>query len=98
MGEEQINTVAVFRRNVIEIDAHQVPKAVIPRHDIEVRFLDAGGFRHQGVEKTTGAFADPLAADRLGRFARWQTCQQEEVAGFGRGALQRLRHRRHHRD
>jgi hypothetical protein len=72
MGEEQINTVAVFGRNVIEIDAHQMPEAVVPRHDIEIRFLNAGGFRHQRIQQAARAFADALAADRLRRFARRQ--------------------------
>ena len=70
MREEQINTVAIFGRDVIEIDAHQMPEAVVPRHDIEVRFLNAGGFRHQRIQQASGAFANALAADRLRRFTR----------------------------
>lgn len=65
MGEEQVNTVAIFRRDSVEIDAHQVSEAVVPRHDIKVRFLNAGGFRHQGIQQATRAFADPLTAHRL---------------------------------
>ena len=70
VGEKQVNTVAVFRRDFIEIDAHQVPEAVVPRHDVEIGLLDAGGFRQQGVEQAACALADALAADRLRRFAR----------------------------
>lgn len=72
VGKEQVNTVAVFRRDFIEIDAHQVPEAVVPRHDVEIRFLNAGGFRHKRIQQAPRALADALAADRLRRFTRRQ--------------------------
>ncbi len=97
MGEEQVDTVAVFRRNVVEIDAHQMSKAVIPRHDVEVRFLNAGGFRHQRIQQAARAFTDTLAADRLRRFTRRQPCQHKQVPGFGWGTLQRFCNSGHHR-
>ncbi len=73
VGEEQVNTVAVFRRDFIKIDTHQMTKTVVPRHDIEVGLLDAGRFWQQGIKQAARAFADALAADRLRRFARRQT-------------------------
>ena len=97
MGEEQVNTVAIFRRDGVEIDAHQVAEAVVPRHDIEIRFLNTGRFRHQGIQQATRAFADPLAAHRLRGFARRQTGEHKKMPGFGRGALQRFCDGGHHR-
>ena len=97
MGEEQVNTVAIFRRDGVEIDAHQVSEAVVPGHDIEIRFLNTGWFRHQGIQQATRAFADPLATHRLRGFARRQTGEHKKMSGFGRGALQRFCDGGHHR-
>ena len=96
MGEKQVNTVAVLRRDFIEINAHQMPKTVVPRHDIEIGFLDAGRFWHQRIQQATRAFADPLAADRLRCFARRQTGEHEKMPGFGRSTLQGFRYGCHH--
>ena len=45
VGEIEINTVTVFCGKRGKIDAHQPTKTVVPRHDIEIGFLDAGRLR-----------------------------------------------------
>ncbi|MNS70811.1 hypothetical protein D3C72_1041600 [compost metagenome] len=95
MGEKEVDAVTIFRRNGVEIHPHQMTKTVVPRHDVEVRFLDAGRFRHQRIQQTPRAFADPLTHGLLRRFARRQSRQHKQMARFRGGALQGFRHRHH---
>lgn len=65
MGQIEINAVAIFFREGGEIDAHQAAEAVVPRHNIKVRFLNAGRLRHQAVQHPAGAVADAFAHRHL---------------------------------
>ncbi len=97
MGQIEINAVAIFFREGGEIDAHQAAEAVVPRHNIKVRFLNAGRLRHQAVQHPAGARADAFAHRHLGGFRRGQPGEHEQMPGLQRTALQGIRHPHQHR-
>ena len=97
MGQIEINAVAIFFREGGEIDAHQAAEAVVPGHNIKVRFLNAGWLRHQAVKHPAGAGADAFAHRHLGGFRRGQPRQYEQVPGLQRTALQGIRDPHQHR-
>ncbi len=92
MGQIEINAVAIFFREGGEIDAHQAAEAVVPRHNIKVRFLNAGRLRHQAVQHPAGPWADAFAHRHLGGFRRGQPGEHEQMPGLQRTALQGIRH------
>lgn len=97
MGQIEINAVAIFFREGGEIDAHQAAEAVVPRHNIKVRFLNAGRLRHQAVQHPAGPWADAFAHRHLGGFRRGQPGEHEQMPGLQRTALQGIRHPHQHR-